>query len=98
MSNAVRFVFFFCIIFFVEDIQAQRLGYLPSKTKWQQLRHDSLRIIYPEGSEETAKRVASLMLKFAAADPIAKESRYKPIDVILQPQTNVSNGYVGLAP
>jgi len=98
MSNTVRSLFILCILFFVEGMQAQRHGYLPSKTKWQQLRHDSLRVIYPEGSEETARRVASLMLKFAAADPIAKESRYKPIDVILQPQTNVSNGNVGLAP
>jgi len=98
MSKTIRFILFISIIFFVESIQAQRLGFLPSKTNWQQLRHDSLRIIYPEGSEATARRVASLMLKFAAADPIAKDSRYTPINVVLQPETNVSNGYVGQAP
>ena len=38
------------------------------------------------------------MLKFASVDPISKDSRYKPISVILQPHTNISNGYVGLAP
>jgi len=79
-------------------MQAQKLGLLPSKIKWQQLRHDSLRIIYPEGGEKTARRVAGLMLKFASVDPIATDSRYKPISVILQPHTNISNGYVGLAP
>lgn len=79
-------------------MNAQRLGYLPSKTKWQQLRDDSLRVIFPEGQEETARRVGYLMLKLASVDPIAKDSRYKPISVVLQPQTNVSNGYVGLAP
>jgi hypothetical protein len=98
MSKLLRYLLLLGIIFPGKDMFAQRLGFLPSKTKWQQLRHDSLRIIYPDGSEETARRVASLMLKFAAADPIEKKSRYKPIDVILQPQTNVSNGYVGLAP
>ena len=77
---------------------SQRLGLVPSKIKWQQLKHDSLRIIYPEGYRETATRAASLMLKVAAADPIDVKSRYKPIDIILQPYTNVSNGYVGLAP
>ena len=80
------------------DMHSQRLGYLPSKIKWQQLRDDSLHIIFPEGQEENAKRVASLMLKLALVDPIAKDSRYKPIPVILQPKTNISNGYVGLAP
>jgi hypothetical protein len=55
-------------------------------------------VIFPEGEEETARRVATLMLKLAAVDPIARDSRYKPISVLLQPQTNVSNGYVGLAP
>ncbi len=98
MSKALKYFLFLCILFFVEEIDAQRLGLLPSKTKWHQLRHDSLRVIYPEGGEETARRVASLMLKFAAVDPIDKKSRYKPISVILQPRTNISNGYVGLAP
>lgn len=98
MSKTIRLVVLLSIIFFGEDMQAQRLGLLPSKIKWQQLRHDSIRIIYPEGGEETARRVAGLMLKFASVDPISKDSRYHPISVILQPHTNIANGYVGLAP
>lgn len=98
MSKAVRYLLFFSFLFLAADIHAQRLGYLPSKTKWHQLRDDSLRVIFPEGQEETARRVGSLMLKLASVDPIAKDSRYKPISVVLQPETNVSNGYVGLAP
>jgi hypothetical protein len=53
--------------------------------KWQQLRSDSIRIIYPKGKEETAARVASIIRKMAKADPIAADSRYKPISIILQP-------------
>ena len=98
MSKATWLVVLLSIIFLGEDMHAQKLGLLPSKVKWQQLRHDSLRIIYPEGGEATARRVAGLMLKFASVDPISKDSRYKPISVILQPHTNISNGYVGLAP
>lgn len=77
---------------------SQRLGLLPPNVNWQQLKHDSIRIIYPDGLEDQAKRVASLALKLARVDPIRENSRYKPISVILQPQTNISNGYVGLAP
>lgn len=80
------------------DSFAQRLGLLPSSVKWKQLRDDSLRIIYPDGHEATAKRVASLMLKVAKMDPVTMEGRYVPISVLLQPHTNISNGYVGLAP
>ena len=98
MYKAIRYLFVLCILFPAMDSQAQRLGYLPSKINWQRLKDDSLRIIFPEGQEENAKRAASLMLKLASVDPMAKDSRYKPISVILQPNTNVSNGYVGLAP
>lgn len=98
MSKTIRWLIILLVVFEGANLQAQRLGLLPSKTKWQQLTHDSLRVIYPEGNEATAKRVAALMLKFAAADPIVRDGRYKPISVILQPKTNVANGYVGLAP
>jgi hypothetical protein len=98
MFKLIRYLLLLGIIFQGKDIFSQRLGLLPSKTNWQQLRHDSLRVIFPEGHEETAMRAASLMLKVAAADPIDLKSRYQPIDIILQPYTNVANGYVGLAP
>jgi hypothetical protein len=38
------------------------------------------------------------MLRLAALDPITTEGRYKRIPVVLQPQTNSSNGMVTLAP
>ena len=98
MSKLIRYLLLLGIIFPGKDVFAQRLGLVPSKTSWQQLRHDSLRVIYPQGFDETAARVASLMLKIARTDPMAKDGRYNPIDVVLQPYTNVSNGYVGLAP
>lgn len=80
------------------NMYSQRLGLLPPTVKWKQLRDDSLRIIYPEGHENEARRVASLMLKFASMDPITVHGRNRPISVLLQPHTNVANGYVGLAP
>jgi len=98
MNNAIRAILFVFIFIQVESIFAQRLGLLPSKIKWQQLRSDSLRIIFPKGEEEKAERVASLTRKLSKADPIVTHGRYRPISILLQPQTNISNGYVGLAP
>lgn len=86
------------VIFFSWNSMAQRLGLLPPGVKWQEIEDDSLRIIFPKGEEVRAQRVASLMLMLAHKDPISTHGRYKPISVLLQPQTNISNGYVGLAP
>jgi len=98
MSRQIRLLLIAGMILFAVNAFAQRIGLLPPSVKWQQIRHDSLRVIFPEGEEERAKRVASLMLKLASTDPITTKGRYRPISVVLQPQTNVSNGYVGLAP
>jgi hypothetical protein len=98
MSRLYLYLALLGVLYASHTLDAQRLGLLPSSTKWYQLQHDSLRIIYPEGQEAKARRVASLMLKLASVDPIAKDSRYEPIPVVLQPRTNISNGYVGLAP
>lgn len=98
MSKLLRISACLFLIFFSSLLQAQTLGLLPYPTKWQELKHDSLSVIYPEGFDSTATRVASLMLTMASADPITTKGRYKPIQVILQPYTNQSNGYVRLAP
>ncbi len=98
MSRRTRFLIIVGMILFAGNLFAQRIGLLPPSVKWQQIRNDSLRVIFPDGEEKRARRVASLMLKLASADPITTKGRYRPISVLLQPQTNVSNGYVGLAP
>ena len=98
MYRAARCLFVFAMLFLGMPLFSQRLGLLPPTVKWKQLIDDSLRVLYPEGHEENARRVASLMLKVAAVDPITTEGRYRPISVLLQPHTNISNGYVGLAP
>src|SRR5690242_792421 len=98
MFRHLRFLLFVGIVFISAKGNTQRIGLLPSSVKWQQIRDDSLRVIFPKGEEKRAERVASLMLKLASVDPITTKGRYKRISVILQPQTNISNGYVGLAP
>src|SRR5688572_19700136 len=98
MSKVLVYLLIFGAVITVQKSDCQRLGLLPPSVKWKQLVDDSLRIIYPDGQETNARRVASLMLKFASLDPIGGTSRYRPISVLLQPHTNISNAYVGLAP
>ena len=98
MYKGLRSFFVLGLMLLLHQAHAQKLGLLPPSAKWHQLRDDSLRVIFPEGQEEVAVRVASLMLKLASVDFSTTSQRYKPISVILQPHTNISNGYVGLAP
>ena len=98
MSKVLRNSACLFLVFWSTFLPAQTLGFLPYPTKWQELKHDSLSIIYPKGFDSTATRVASLMLTMASVDPITTEGRYKPVQVILQPYTNQSNGFVRLAP
>lgn len=98
MYKWCRYLLLAGILFFILPLQAQRLGLLPPKTRWHQLQHDSLTIIYPDGLDNKAARIATLMLRLASKDPIVSNGRYAPISVVLQPESNVSNGYVGLAP
>ncbi len=98
MYKGLRPFFMLVLLLIIHHAHAQKLGLLPPSAKWHQLRDDSLRVIFPEGQEDVATRVASLMLKLASVDVNTRSKRYKPISVILQPHTNISNGYVGLAP
>lgn len=98
MSKHGRWLCLIGLMCWAYSAGAQRLGLLPPGVKWHQLVHDSLRIIFPSGYDSTAMRAASLMLSVSQTDPISRQCRYKPISVLLQPQTNIANGYVGLAP
>jgi hypothetical protein len=98
MSKRIQFFLIAGMLLCAGNSFTQRLGLLPPSIDWKMIRDDSLRVIFPAGEEEKAKRVAALMLKLASVDPITNNGRYRPISILLQPQTNISNGYVGLAP
>lgn len=98
MYERLRWAWGLVCLLGILPLAAQRYGYLPPSVKWQELRHDSIRVIFPKGQAAEAGRVAAVMLKLAALDPITTEGRYRQIPVILQPQTNLSNGAVSVGP
>lgn len=77
---------------------AQRFGGTPPGVKWRQLGSDTARIIFPEGEEANAQRVATIVHNQAARKPMALGSKIRTIDIVLQDQTTIANGYVGLGP
>src|SRR4051812_30682269 len=76
----------------------QEFGGNPPYLKWKQINTDTARIIFPEGLDTTAQRVAAVVHYLAAHHPVSLGTRLQKIDIVLQTQTTSANGYVGLAP
>ncbi len=77
---------------------AQRFGGNPPSLKWRQIDTDTVKVIFPKGLEKEAERVVTMshLLNRKTGSTIGGDHR--KINVVLQKNTVVSNGYVGLAP
>lgn len=98
MSNALRQIVGLFLLFLSVSTGAQRLGLIPPGTPLRKLSHDSIQIVFPAGFESTANRIASLVLEMDRSSSSTMPGRFRRVPILLQPQTNVSNGYVGLLP
>ncbi|MBK6826024.1 MAG: hypothetical protein IPG86_03735 [Chitinophagaceae bacterium] len=79
-------------------IEAQQFGGNPPSLKWRQLQTDTARVIFPEGIDSVANRVASVVHFMAGRQPFSLGKQQRKINIVLQKQTVVANGYVGLGP
>ena len=86
-----------CLII-TNSICAQRFGGTPPSVKWKQINTDTARIIFPAGLDSQAQRVASLVHLQAEHSATALGERVKKINIVLQNETVIGNGYVGLGP
>ena len=66
--------------------------------KWQQIKTEDFRILYPQGFEEEAQRMANTLE--LVHDPIDRSLRTntRPVSILLQNRTSVANGFVTLGP
>lgn len=84
------------LLFVLYSPRAQRFGGNPPSIRWQQVNTPDARVIFPPGLDSQATRVANIISFLADAD--STEQRRQKIDLVLQNQTTISNGYVGLGP
>ncbi|HEX8462449.1 MAG TPA: hypothetical protein VF623_13510 [Segetibacter sp.] len=77
---------------------AQQFGGNPSSLKWNQINTDTARIIFPEGLEGQAKRVASIIHDLQLNHTTTIGGKLRKINIVLQNQNTVANAYVGLGP
>lgn len=84
--------------FFGYRLHAQEFGGNPPSIKWQQINTQTLRVIFPKGLDSSANRVANIVTYMDRDIAPTIGFQQKKINIVLQNQTTVSNGYVGLAP
>jgi len=77
---------------------AQQFGGNPPSLKWKQLNTDTARIIFPVGLDSAAQQVAAIVHTLSRTTLPTVGSTQHKINIVLQNQTTIANGYVGLAP
>jgi hypothetical protein len=90
----------FGILFFLisTGLSAQQFGGNPPSLKWRQINTDTARIIFPSGLDSEAQQVAAIVHRLSRTTlPTIGHSQRK-INIVLQNQTTIANGYVSLAP
>ncbi|MEJ7740607.1 MAG: hypothetical protein WKF97_24595 [Chitinophagaceae bacterium] len=76
---------------------AQQFGGNAPSVKWKQLNVPAARVIYPLGLDSLASQVAGIVQQLNETDG-SIGSRHRRVNFVLQKETTISNGYVGLGP
>src|SRR5687768_1581881 len=92
----LRILYF--LLLFAPAATAQDFGGFPPSTNWRQLNSDTARIIFTEGAQAQAQRIATLVHRMAADTPFAIGKKLRKIDILLHARTTQANGYVALGP
>src|SRR5580704_11950621 len=77
---------------------AQVFGGNPPSLKWHQLNTDTARIIFPTGLDSVAEEVAAIVHRLSRTTLPTIGHTQRKINIVLQNQTTIANGYVSLAP
>lgn len=70
----------------------------PTSLKWSQIRTPNFNVLFPDGFEAQAQRVANTLELIREPESSSMGVKPKPISILLQNQSSISNGFVTLAP
>lgn len=95
---------YFLLVYFLWSLvhipiigNAQKFGGIAPWTRWMQIDTDTARIIFPNGLEQQAQKVARNIYKISKAH-YPKNTRLKKINIALQNLTVIPDAYTSLAP
>jgi hypothetical protein len=77
---------------------AQEFGGNPPSIKWKQIDMPAAKVIFPYGLDSAGLRVANIIRQMNGSIKSTIGYKQRQISIILQNQTTIANGYVGLAP
>lgn len=101
MKNPKTFFKIYSLVFlsFITlTAQGQTPGGNPPSTKWQQINTPYSRVIFPRSIAGEANRISYIINGIAGPTSATIGNKKRKINIVLQNQTTVSNGYVGLGP
>lgn len=87
----------YCFFILHSTVLAQQFGGNPPSVKWKQINTDTVRVIFPDGLQNLAKEIAAISQQMGSTQSTLG-NRLRKISIVLQNQTTISNGYVGLGP
>ncbi len=96
--SIIIIVTFLQVLFFALGGMAQNFGGNSWHQRWRQIDTDTVRVIYPVEIEPQAQRVANMVHYINKFHSRSIGQLQRKIDIVLQNETVISNGYVGLAP
>jgi len=88
----------FFLLLTTSCLEAQQFGGNPPSLHWRQINSDTARVIFPSGLEPQAQQVAAIVQRLSGTTLPTIGRHLSKINIVLQNQTTISNGYVGLAP
>ncbi len=96
----LRVLIFLAILFlpWQNSFSQIQLGGHPPSVTWNQINTPVVRVIYPSGEYDQANRIANLINYIHANQLYTVGTNTKKIDIVLQTNQVISNGYVGLSP
>lgn len=86
------------VLGWVPQLQAQEFGGNATNTKWQQINTDTVRVIFPKGTDSVAENISRYVNQIAATNAFGLGNKLRKVNIVLQNDMVVSNGYVGLGP
>lgn len=86
------------LLFLYSPVESQDFGAYPSGIPWKQINTRSVRVIFPEELEAQAQRVANLVSYLDQNNRATIGTLHKKLDLILNNQGIIPNGYVTLGP
>lgn len=96
-----KFIFSLCLLYiscFCFKANAQSFGGHPSDIDWQFIETENCKVIFPKGQEKKAYRIVSIIDFVKENSTSSVGEKTKKIDIVLQTNQVISNGFVTLSP